>query len=150
MRKINQTVIAIIAVMMFTLVSCNSGPQPIKLGQDACSFCKMSIADNRFGAEIITKKGKVYKFDDVHCILGFMKANTINNDDIKETWLINFDEPHNFIDAQKAFLLKSSELHSPMGGNVASFTDENKLKEAVQNIKGETNTTTWDELVKEK
>ena len=68
-------------------MSCNSGPQPIKLGQDACSFCKMSIADNHFGAEIMTKKGKVYKFDDMHCIAGFMKANTIDNNDIKETGL---------------------------------------------------------------
>jgi copper chaperone NosL len=149
MHKKNKTIAVIFTVLIFGFLSCNSGPQPIKLGQDACSFCKMSIADNRFGAEIITKKGKVYKFDDMHCILGFLKANTINNNDIKETWLVNFDEPHNFIPAQKAFLLKSSELHSPMGGNTACFTDENKLKEAMQNIKGETTTTSWNKLIKE-
>ena len=134
--------------LIFGLMSCNSGPQPIKLGQDACSFCKMSIADKRFGAEIITKKGKVFKFDDMHCVLGFMKSNTINNNDIKETWLVNFEEPHNFILAQNAFLLKSSELHSPMGGNVASFDNESKLKAAAQKVKGET--VTWEALVKEK
>jgi copper chaperone NosL len=99
-------------LLLFGLTSCNSQPQPIKLGQDACSFCKMSIADKHFGAEIITKKGKVYKFDDVHCVLGFMKANTINNNDIKETYLVNFEEPHNFIVALKAFILKSCALHS--------------------------------------
>jgi copper chaperone NosL len=134
--------------LIFGLMSCNSGPQPIKFGQDACSFCKMSIADKRFGAEIITKKGKAFKFDDMHCLLGFMKSNTINNNDIKETWLVNFEEPHNFILAQNAFLLKSSELHSPMGGNVATFNSESKLKEAAQKVKGET--VTWDALVKEK
>jgi copper chaperone NosL len=129
-------------------MSCSSVPEPIMLGQDACSFCKMSIADNRFGAEIITKKGKIYKFDDVHCVLGFMKANTINNNDIKETYLVNFEEPHNFILAEKALLLKSSELHSPMGGNVASFDNEKKLKDAAQKVKGET--VTWYALVNEK
>lgn len=150
MKNVNKAVaVAISVFLVFGFMSCNSGPQPIKLGADACSFCKMSIADNRFGAEIVTKKGKVYKFDDMHCVLGFMKANTINNNDIKETWLVNFDEPHNFISAQKAFLLKSSELHSPMGGNVACFTDENKMKEAMQNIKGDKAITRWDELVKE-
>ncbi|MEO5650513.1 MAG: nitrous oxide reductase accessory protein NosL [Ginsengibacter sp.] len=148
MNTVNKMVAAISAFLMFTLMSCHSGPQPIKLGADACSFCKMSIADKHFGGEIITNKGKVYKFDDTHCIIGFMKANTINNNDIQETWLVNFDEPHNFIDAKKAFLLKSSDLHSPMGGNVASFIDEGKLKEAMIKIKGET--VTWDALVNEK
>ena len=149
MKIVNRKVAtAVASVLMFTLMSCSSGPQPIKLGQDACSFCKMSIADNHFGAELVTKKGKVYKFDDMHCVLGFIKAGTINNKDIKETWLVNFNEPHNFIAAQKAFLLKSSELHSPMGGDVASFAHENKLKEAGNKIKGET--VTWDALVNEK
>ncbi|MEO6812603.1 MAG: nitrous oxide reductase accessory protein NosL [Ginsengibacter sp.] len=148
MTTINKVVAALSLFLMFAFISCNTGPQPIKLGADACSFCKMSIADNRFGAEIITKKGKIYKFDDMHCVLGFMKANTINNSDIKETWLVNFDEPHNFIDAKKAFLLKSNELHSPMGGNVASFDNVNKLKESMKNIKGET--ITWVALVNEK
>lgn len=149
MRKIRKIFITTFGVLIFGLMSCNSGPQPIKLGQDACSFCKMSIADNRFGAEIITNKGKVFKFDDMHCILGFMKANTINNNDIKETYFVNFDEPHNFIAAPKAFLLKSSELHSPMGGNIASFDDENKMKDAMQKLKGDKSIVTWDELVKE-
>lgn len=152
MHKINKTIAitiaTIISVLILGFISCNSGPQPIKLGEDACSFCKMSIADNRFGAEIITKKGKVYKFDDMHCILGFMKANTINNKDIREIYFVNFEEPHNFILASKAFLLKSNELHSPMGGNVASFDNETKLKEAAQKTKGEI--VTWSALVKEK
>jgi copper chaperone NosL len=138
---------AISACLIFGSVSCNTGPQSIKLGIDACSFCKMSIVDNRFGAEIITRKGKVFKFDDMHCLLAFRKANTINNNDIKETYLINFDEPHDFIVAPKAFLLKSDELHSPMRGDIASFSDENKLKEASQKFKGKV--VAWEALVNE-
>jgi copper chaperone NosL len=148
MKMVNKTAATLSIFLLFAITSCNSGPQPIKLGADACSFCKMSIADNRFGGEIITRKGKIFKFDDMHCILGFMKANTINNSDIKETWLVNFEEPHNFIAAQKSFLLKSDDLHSPMGGNVAAFSDENQRKQAMNQIKGET--VTWDALVNEK
>lgn len=132
------------AFLMLAFMSCDSGPQPIKLGSDACDFCKMSIADQHFGAEIITQKGKIYKFDDTHCLLGFMKSNTVSNNDIKETWLVNFTEPHNFIPAEKAFLLKSDDLHSPMGGNVASFDDENKMKETMKDIKGKV--ITWNQL----
>jgi len=146
MKTLNKPVVAISSFLIFALISCSSGPQPIQLGKDACSFCKMSIADKHFGAEIVTKKGKVYKFDDMHCILGFMKSNTINNKDIKETWLINFDEPHNFISAEKAFLLKSSDLHSPMGGNIANFSDENQLKKAAKKFSGEQ--LSWNTLLK--
>ena len=145
--RINKIVRAVTALLIFGLMSCNTGPQAIKLGVDGCSFCKMSIADNRFGAEIVTKKGKVFKFDDMYCLLAFRKANTINNTEIKETYLINFDEPHNFIEAPKALLLKSTELHSPMGGNIANFPDETKLKEVAKKFKGEE--VTWIALLNE-
>ncbi len=137
MTRVKKNAAAISAFVIFGLMSCNTGPQKIVIGADACSFCKMSIADNRFGAEIITKKGKVFKFDDMHCVLAFRRANTINNNVIKETWLVNFAEPHNLIEAPKAFLLKSNELHSPMNGNIAGFNDENKLKQAAGKFNGE-------------
>lgn len=153
-RKKNGMVIkgsrnAVAAVSMFLVLStmgCNTGPQPIKIGEDACSFCKMSIADNRYGAEIITKKGKVFKFDDIYCVLEFRKSDAINLAEIKETYLVNFNEPHDFIEAHKAFLLKSDALRSPMGGNIASFTDEGKLKKVAQKFKG--TETTWEMLIK--
>jgi copper chaperone NosL len=104
----------------------------------------MGIADKHFGAEIMTKKGKVFKFDDMHCVLGFLKANTINNKDIKETYLVNFNEPHDFLIASKAFLLKSEELKSPMGGNIAAFSNDKQLQEARQKFKGEA--VTWTSL----
>jgi copper chaperone NosL len=132
------------AVFILTLLSCNSGPQPIRLGQDACSFCKMSIADKRFGAEMITKKGKVYKFDDLHCVLGFIKAGSVPSSDVSATWLVNFEEPHNFIAARKALLVKSADLHSPMGGNVAAFDNEIKMNETLKTVHG--SRTNWDAL----
>jgi copper chaperone NosL len=149
MKTVNKKLtMAFVSLLFFGLMSCVSGPQPIKLGQDACSFCKMSIANNHFGAEMITKKGKVYKFDDMHCIAGFIKSNEVASSDISEIWLVNYAEPHNFILAQKAFLLRSAELHSPMGANIANFDDENKLKDAMKNIKGKE--LTWEQFISEK
>ena len=148
MYIVNKVSLVASVFLMLSFLSCNSGPQPIRLGSDACDFCKMSIADQHFGAEIITRKGKIYKFDDMHCILGFVKSNTIGSSDIKEIWLVNFNEPHNFIPAEKAFLLKSDELHSPMGGNVACFDDENKMKDAMKDIKGEI--VSWNQLINAK
>jgi copper chaperone NosL len=117
---VNKKATVVSVFLLVVLSSCSTGPQAIKVGVDACSFCKMGIADNRFGGEIITKKGKIFKFDDMHCLLQFRKDHVINLADIKETYLVNFDEPHEFIEAQKASLLKSTQLRSPMGGNIAA------------------------------
>ena len=124
-------------MLSFLLASCSTGPEPIKLGADACSFCKMSIADNKFGAEIVTKKGKIYKFDDIHCLAEFQKSKAIDNAGIKQTYLVGFNDPHDFIEAPKAFLFKSDELRSPMGGNIAAFPDLKSLDDAAQKMKGE-------------
>lgn len=139
--------VAVVVLLSLGMASCNRGPQPIRVGEDACNFCKMSIADSRFGAEIITKKGKVFKFDDIHCILAFRKANTINNADIDKSYLVNFEEPHDLIEASESFLLKSSELRSPMGGNIACFSSKSKMEDATKKFKGET--VSWESLVKE-
>lgn len=135
--RVNKTLGVVIVFFSFGLMSCNVGPQPIKIGVDACSFCKMSIADHRFGAEIITKKGKIFKFDDIHCLVEFRKSKVIDNKDIKETFLVRFNEPYTLTEASQLLLWKSNDFRSPMGGNIAGFTDENKLNEAAERFKGE-------------
>lgn len=141
---LTKTVMATSIVFLTFFNSCSSGPQPIKIGKDACSFCKMSIADNRFGAEIVTKKGKVFKFDDMHCLLEFKKLN--NDADIKETYVVDFYEPHELVESSKAFFFKSDEFRSPMAGNVAGFSDANSLKKAGQKFSGKA--VDWATLVK--
>ncbi|MEO6948255.1 MAG: nitrous oxide reductase accessory protein NosL [Ginsengibacter sp.] len=130
-----KSVLCIFVGLLFGVLSCNSVPHPIKLGTDACDFCKMPIADRNFGAEIITDKGKVYKFDDPHCLAAFRKQN-IDSNIIKQVYFVNFLDPHNFIDAGHVSLLKSNELHSPMGGNTAAFDNREKLKITQQKVQG--------------
>lgn len=142
----NSAIAIRVVFFMVCLTSCSVGPEKIQIGKDACSYCKMSIADNRFGGEILTKKGKIYKFDDTHCILGFIKENVIDNENIRETYLVNFEEPHDLIEATRSILLKSKALHSPMGGNIAAFSDQNKVKEAF--IKFNAEEVTWKVLLK--
>jgi len=126
--------------------SCNNGPQPIKTGVDSCSFCKMTFGDNKFGAEIITTKNKIYKFDDMHCLFSFKKTNPVIWDNVKEIYLVRYDGSHEFINASKAHLLKSDNLRSPMEGNVAAFAEIDSLKIIAEKFKG--NEISWNELNK--
>lgn len=56
----------IAAVSVLAFMSCQqSGPKDFLLGSDQCDNCKMTITDIKYGTELITEKGKVYKFDDI-------------------------------------------------------------------------------------
>jgi len=123
--------------LILVMAACSVEPQPIKMGKDACSFCKMGFIDKRFGAELITKKGKVYKFDDLHCLLEFEKAATVKENDIARTFIVNYQEPHNFIELKEAFLFKSEAFRSPMGSDIAAFMTEKQLKETTTSLSGE-------------
>lgn len=118
--KVNTSLfILLLSFSLFT--SCSSQPQPFVAGQDDCHVCKMGIADFKYGGEIITRKGKIYKFDDMRCMINFIKSNTLDEKDISKTLSINFNKPNEFIDANKAWFLVSPELKSPMGSNAAGF-----------------------------
>ena len=112
------------------LISCSKEPQPLIYNEDNCSYCKMIVSDQRYGAEVITAKGKNYKFDSIECMAAFVlsEASTI---EIHSLWTIDFNNPGKFVDAEKAFYLHSELLKSPMGLNFSSFSSW----ETAQNVK---------------
>jgi copper chaperone NosL len=138
------TVAALLCLIF--LSSCSTGPQPIQFGQDGCAYCKMTILDQRYGGEIVTKKGKVYKFDDIHCISLFLRSHTLEKSSLAGTYLLDFTTQKQFIKANESFLLHSSDLHSPMGSNTAAFDSELQRKHFKQQVNG--TETTWNELNK--
>ena len=94
----------------------------------------MTISDPRFGAELITKKGKLFKFDDVHCLLSFLQKN--GQAQMQEIYFVDFNDDHHFIPSKDALFLKSEELRTPMAGNIAAFLHPDSLQSAMQLYKG--------------
>lgn len=134
-------------VSLLVLTSCSSGPQPIIPGSDNCYFCKMTVSDARFGAEVVTRKGKVYKFDDMHCLLSFLHSGEVVKEAVKDIYLINYSSDHGLINAKEAVMLKADELRSPMGGNIAAFNNNDSMDVVMKKYSG--NTVRWDELYKQ-
>lgn len=136
----------VMAVSMTALSGCNTEPEAIRYGKDNCHFCKMTISDQRFGSELVTKKGKVYKFDDAHCVLSFMHSDAITPQEIADVYFTDFTGSHALVKASEAFLLQSELFESPMKGNLAAFSVEDSMK------KMETRYTaarvSWDQLKK--
>lgn len=143
-----RTVVAPVAVIMLSslifLSSCNPKPEPITLGTDVCAFCKMNIVDPKYGGEIVTKKTKVYKFDDLRCMAGFLREGTVAEKDIALRLVVDYEAPHELVSLDKAVLVAGPQLKSPMNGNVAGFSDA----AAAERVKAEKSATllTWKEF----
>jgi copper chaperone NosL len=126
--------VAAAAVILVSMQSCSSGPQPIKYESDACDFCKMAIMQKRFANEWVTDKGKVFRFDDVHCLLSFRKTNESSG----TAYINDFTEKMELVKADELFFVKSNELKTPMGGHIAAFTDKATSDEFAKNNAGQT------------
>lgn len=119
--------------------SCSTQPEPFVAGRDACDFCKMSISDTRYGGELVTSKGKIYKFDDLHCFAAFLNSDAVPEKDRANILAIDFEKPNTFLNAYDAVFVQAPEdLKSPMGSNAAAFASKDAAEQFLKDKKGET------------
>lgn len=141
---IKKTVSAAAVMIILFSTSCNVKPQPFAYGKDICDDCNMTVMDPKFGGEIITKKGKTYKFDDSHCMIHFLKSGAVKKTDIAQKVFIDYNNEKNFLDVKSSYFVVSDQLKSPMNGNAACFSSkeiaEQKAKETNGVVKN------WDQL----
>jgi copper chaperone NosL len=140
--KTLKLITALVAIGL--LWSCSIAPEPINYGQDGCHYCKMTIVDKVHAAEIVTTKGKVYKFDATECMINFMDEFETSN--IELFLSNNYSTPEELIDSKEATFLISENVPSPMGAFLSAF----KNKEDAVKLKDEKGGEiyTWEELLK--
>ncbi|MBK9400491.1 MAG: nitrous oxide reductase accessory protein NosL [Bacteroidetes bacterium] len=148
-KKAENRIIGKMAMIIMTtafISSCSAqGPAPIQFGKDECSHCKMTLTDQKFGAEIITTTNKVYKYDDVNCLVNYLKAYPEVEKNVKTIYIVDYSNAGNFIPINEALLLYSEEIRSPMGSSIAAFSSKPD-REAIQNQLPLSETTTWEKV----
>jgi copper chaperone NosL len=117
---------------LFILNSCTAGPEALIPGRDNCYFCKMTVSDNRYGGEILTTKGKVYKFDDEKCLSSFIDSRELDIKEIRDVYFTDFSGGHHLIKSGDAMLLQSDAFSGPMNGNTVAFSNRDSLKKYEQ------------------
>lgn len=130
---------AMTLLLFFT--ACEPKPVTIAYGFDACHHCKMTIADNRFGSQLVTDKGKAYKFDAIECMAQYMEGA---NESYAYVLVTDLPTPEKFIDAETAVFVQSKALPSPMGMNLSAYENESEANEVLQNVEG--SLLTWEEV----
>jgi len=133
------------AILVLALSSCgNNSPEPIKLNSDDCDFCKMKISDARFGAVLVTKKGRVYKFDDIVCMQNYKKADSKFID--SDQYITDYCSPGNLIKVETAHYIKGEKINSPMAGNIAAYSSIDSA--ALYSVKLAAEQSRWEEINK--
>ncbi|TFG42999.1 MAG: hypothetical protein E4H41_10020 [Gemmatimonadales bacterium] len=94
------------------------GPIPIAFGEAACDHCHMTIVDQRFAAELVTRTGKVYAFDDAGCLATFTVIGPVGPEQVHSAWVTDFRLPGTLIPAQDAIFLRTDAVHTPMSSNL--------------------------------
>jgi len=138
------TAVALLSLLALLSACSAPKPAPIVVGEDLCAFCEMQVSDPRFPAQVVTKTGKAYKFDAVECMVAFLAEGRVPADQVHSLWVTAFDEPGKLIRAEEARYLRSPELRSPMGLNVAAFRTLEDLEGVRSEVGGVE--VRWDDL----
>ena len=120
--------IFLLSISILILMSCSVEPQKIEYGKDACSFCKMTIVETKFAAQIVTKKGKAFKYDATECLLNDIEVKKENS--LAYILVTDYNKPKELINATEASYLISKEIKSPMGAYLSAYKT---IEEAKQN-----------------
>lgn len=109
------------SVLLLGALGCGQpGPAPIAYGSVPCHHCHMTVADPRFGAELVSRRRKVFVFDDPGCMAAFVGAGRVAPSDIHSLWVNDFLEPDSMLDAREAVFIRSASLRTPMNSGLAA------------------------------
>lgn len=96
-------------------------PGVIHYDVDACEHCRMTISDPRFAAQLVTRTGKRYLFDDPTCAAAFAGSGSVAPDDVHAIWVNDHAHPDVRINVNDAVFVVSDQIRAPMNGGTAGF-----------------------------
>lgn len=109
------------------LTSCDKTPQAISYGEDECDFCRMGIVTPTHAAQVVTKKGRNYKFDATECMINFLRTE-ISEEEMLHVLSANLKEPGTLISAYDATYIISEKIPSPMGAFLSALSTKDEAE----------------------
>lgn len=123
-------------VIALSLSSCATvQPRDLVLHADACQYCRMTIADPRFGAQVVTTTGRQLVFDSPECLAGFLGSTSAER--VAGVWVLDAQAPGTWIPAEQAGYLVDASLRGPMG-RVTALASPARATEAARTLGGHT------------
>jgi copper chaperone NosL len=125
-RRIRSSVVATVAVVSFAACGAPamSAEPAAAAAEEPCAYCDGLIADDRFGGELVTRSGDVYRFMSTECLAGFVVSGAVARDDIRSVRVVDYDHGKRLIDAETALFVRSDTRESPTGLNILAAERE--------------------------
>lgn len=120
---------------LFLVSACSKAPKPIQYGEDQCDYCSMGIVKKTHSAQLVTAKGKQFKFDAIECLVNFIKESPEKFENAN-LLVANYNQPGEMISAENASYLISKNLPSPMGAYLTAFKSKEAAQKAQQKLGG--------------
>jgi len=136
-----------LGILVLPAGGCRHGkPQPVDivLSEDSCAECRMAVSDLKFAAELVTTAGHVDYFDDIGCLIGFLRKNPPPSG--SAAYVADFNSGE-WIEQTQAYYLRAKSLPTPMSYGLAAFVSEIEAQNAAQRWPGKM--LGWGELMRE-
>jgi len=130
----------------FVMLGCQSSaqfdkPPDIRYGEDVCDECRMIINEPRFAAAYVTRQGEVRRFDDIGDMVQYHRKHA---EEVAVFWVHDF-ETEEWLRADQAVFVISSEIHTPMGHGIVAVRDRGRAERLMASLRGKV--LTWQELL---
>ena len=102
--------------------------------EDMCSYCRMAISEKQFAGELIDAESQAFKFDDLGCLANFIKKQK-NSTQPAAYFVMDF-ENREWVKAESAFYVRTSEVSTPMNGGIIAFKDQSRAQAAADKYHG--------------
>lgn len=111
---------AVILVSLWMLSACSETFEPREINKetDICKICNMSISHEDFAGQIVLKNGDYEVFDDLGCLIEYMKEN--DQSEIGKAYIKDALEDK-WIDVENATYVYSKDYWTPMNYGVVAF-----------------------------
>ncbi len=118
-------VFLVLTLFFIALAGCSKKDytkEPAKMhwDRDMCARCKMAISERKFAVQGVDTKGKVYKFDDLGCLV-MWQAKEHPEVKFAKIWITD-SKTGEWIDARKAYYQKG--CITPMGYGFCAYKDK--------------------------
>lgn len=81
----------------------------------------MTIVENHYGSELLTKKGKSHKFDSIECLSAFVTKEEVPQSKIYGLYFTDFEDAGNLHPLEEMIFVQAKKLKSPMGLNLSAY-----------------------------
>lgn len=108
------------AVVLLALSACGgsgNGPAPLDTKNEACAWCRMSVSDLRFAAQLTAPGHEPKFFDDAGCLRDWLKAPRENAPWI--AWVTDH-RTKEWVKAKDALFTRNPSVQTPMNSGLVA------------------------------